>query len=32
MVAYVEGKRYEAMMESTNNSSAMIRFIKKLLP
>lgn len=26
MIAYVEGKRYEAMMESTNNSSAMIRF------
>ncbi|MGE5108721.1 MAG: hypothetical protein ACM3H8_14350 [Sphingobacteriales bacterium] len=32
MIAYVEGKRYEAMMESTNNSSAMIRFTKKLSP
>jgi hypothetical protein len=28
MVAYVEGKRYEATLESTEGSSAMIRFFK----
>jgi hypothetical protein len=28
MVAYVEGKRYEATLESTEGSSAMIRFYK----
>jgi hypothetical protein len=29
MVAIVEGKRYEARLESTENSSALIRFIKQ---
>jgi len=28
MVAYVDGKRYEASLRSTENSSALIRFIK----
>jgi hypothetical protein len=29
MVAIVDGKRYEARLESTENSSALIRFIKQ---
>jgi len=28
MIAWVNGQRYEARLESTENSSAMIRFIK----
>jgi hypothetical protein len=29
MVAIVDGQRYEARLESTENSSALIRFIKQ---
>jgi hypothetical protein len=29
MVAIVDGKRFEARLESTENSSALIRFIKQ---
>jgi hypothetical protein len=28
MIAYIDGQRYEARLESTENSSAMIRFVK----
>jgi hypothetical protein len=30
MIAYIEGKRYEARLVSTEGSSAMIRFVKKI--
>jgi hypothetical protein len=29
MIAYVNGVRYTANLESTENSSAMIKFVKK---
>lgn len=31
MIAYVDGKRYEARLESSEQSSAMIRFVRKQL-